>query len=169
MTCRYDTSLGLLTKKFVDLLQESPDGSVDLNIASNKLNVQKRRIYDITNVLEGIGILEKKSKNNIQWKCGNMFNTNGSFDGSTFGLGASTSNNSNTIQLELEVDRLEQKENDLDHLIQTIREQFNTDFQNTTYAYITNNDLKSIDTFKDQTVIIIKAPPEAKLVVCKFK
>ena len=29
---------------------------------------QKRRIYDITNVLEGIGLIEKQSKNNIQWK-----------------------------------------------------------------------------------------------------
>ena len=29
---------------------------------------QKRRIYDITNVLEGIGLIEKKSKNSIQWK-----------------------------------------------------------------------------------------------------
>lgn len=65
---RYDTSLGLLTKKFIGLLEDSTDGVVDLNIASEKLDVQKRRIYDITNVLEGIGILEKKSKNNIQWK-----------------------------------------------------------------------------------------------------
>lgn len=32
------------------------------------MQVQKRRIYDITNVLEGIGLIEKKSKNNIQWK-----------------------------------------------------------------------------------------------------
>lgn len=51
---RYDTSLGLLTKKFVDLLEHSSDGVIDLNVASTKLNVQKRRIYDITNVLEGI-------------------------------------------------------------------------------------------------------------------
>ncbi|KAJ8795205.1 hypothetical protein J1605_018465 [Eschrichtius robustus] len=28
---------------------------------------QKRRIYDITNVLEGIDLIEKKSKNSIQW------------------------------------------------------------------------------------------------------
>jgi hypothetical protein len=34
------------------------------------VQVQKRRIYDITNVLEGIGLLDKKSKNNIQWKGG---------------------------------------------------------------------------------------------------
>lgn len=32
------------------------------------LQVQKRRIYDITNVLEGIGLIEKKLKNRIQWK-----------------------------------------------------------------------------------------------------
>ncbi|KFQ86036.1 Transcription factor E2F4, partial [Phoenicopterus ruber ruber] len=31
---------------------------------------QKRRIYDITNVLEGIGLIEKKSKNSIQWNSG---------------------------------------------------------------------------------------------------
>ena len=34
------------------------------------LQVQKRRIYDITNVLEGINLIDKKSKNNIQWKGG---------------------------------------------------------------------------------------------------
>lgn len=151
---RYDTSLGLLTKKFVDLLQESPDGSVDLNIASAKLNVQKRRIYDITNVLEGIGILEKKSKNNIQWKCGKNTDGNGSF-----GIANEAANK----QLELEL--LEQKENHLDELIKTIREEINSQFQNTSHAYVTNSDLKNIDIFKDQTVIVIKAPPEAKLMV----
>lgn len=67
---RYDTSLSLLTKKFSQLLQSSPNGVVDLNKASADLQVQKRRIYDITNVLEGIGLLQKKSKNNIQWKGG---------------------------------------------------------------------------------------------------
>lgn len=151
---RYDTSLGLLTKKFVDLLQESPDGSVDLNIASAKLNVQKRRIYDITNVLEGIGILEKKSKNNIQWKCGKNSDGNGSFG---------FANEAANKQLELEL--LEQKENHLDELIKTIREEINSQFQNTSHAYVTNSDLKNIDIFKDQTVIVIKAPPEAKLMV----
>lgn len=58
---RYDTSLGLLTKKFVDLLEATDDGIIDLNVASVQLNVQKRRIYDVVNVLEGIGILEKVS------------------------------------------------------------------------------------------------------------
>ncbi|KAJ1176044.1 hypothetical protein NDU88_001328 [Pleurodeles waltl] len=64
---RYDTSLGLLTKKFIQLLSESEDGVLDLNLAAEMLRVQKRRIYDITNVLEGIQLIRKKSKNNIQW------------------------------------------------------------------------------------------------------
>lgn len=65
---RYDNSLGLLTQKFVDLLRRAPEGVLDLNIAAERLGVPKRRIYDITNVLEGIGLLTKKSKNNIQWR-----------------------------------------------------------------------------------------------------
>jgi transcription factor E2F3 len=31
------------------------------------LRVQKRRIYDITNVLEGIGLIKKGGKNYIKW------------------------------------------------------------------------------------------------------
>lgn len=42
---------------------------IDSFQAADLLEVrQKRRIYDITNVLEGIGLIEKKSKNSIQWK-----------------------------------------------------------------------------------------------------
>jgi transcription factor E2F3 len=66
--CRYDNSLGLLTRRFVALLKESPDGCLDLNGAAAALDVQKRRIYDITNVLEGIGLIEKKGKNNVRWR-----------------------------------------------------------------------------------------------------
>ncbi|EPS70326.1 hypothetical protein M569_04435, partial [Genlisea aurea] len=66
--CRYDSSLGLLTKKFINLIKHAEDGILDLNKAADTLEVQKRRIYDITNVLEGIGLIEKKLKNRIQWK-----------------------------------------------------------------------------------------------------
>ncbi|XP_055614329.1 transcription factor E2f1-like [Uranotaenia lowii] len=148
---RYDTSLGLLTKKFIDLLKESADGVVDLNIASAKLNVQKRRIYDITNVLEGIGILEKKSKNNIQWKCGNSL---------------CNIEKNNRIQRERYL--LEQKENMLDRMIVEMKNTPNDDIQHAKHAYVTCQDLNSIDLFKEQIIVLIKAPPEAKLVVSDF-
>ena len=55
------------------LIRESKDNmSVDLNIAATQLKVQKRRIYDITNVLEGIGLIEKTIKNKIRWNGGDI-------------------------------------------------------------------------------------------------
>jgi len=66
-SCRHDSSLGLLTRKFIELLNAAPDGGLDLNKAVDGLGVQKRRIYDITNVLEGIGIIMKKSKNTVAY------------------------------------------------------------------------------------------------------
>lgn len=73
MGTRADKSLGLLAKRFIKMIQYSPYGRCDLNTAAEALNVrQKRRIYDITNVLEGIGLIEKRSKNMIQWKGGDF-------------------------------------------------------------------------------------------------
>ncbi|KAI9006537.1 E2F/DP family winged-helix DNA-binding domain-containing protein [Phycomyces nitens] len=66
-TRRHDSSLGLLTKHFVDLIHSCSNGDLDLNKAADELNVQKRRIYDITNVLEGIRLIEKNSKNHVRW------------------------------------------------------------------------------------------------------
>ena len=64
---RKENGLVELTKKFIDLLKEAPNQTLDLNEAVKTLDVQKRRIYDITNVLEGIGLICKVSKNNIRW------------------------------------------------------------------------------------------------------
>ncbi|KAJ1448861.1 E2F/DP family, winged-helix DNA-binding domain-containing protein, partial [Pelagophyceae sp. CCMP2097] len=57
-----------LTKRFVKLIRSSPSQEIDLNVAASSLGVAKRRIYDITNILEGVGLIEKRSKNNIAWK-----------------------------------------------------------------------------------------------------
>lgn len=51
----------------MDLLQSAPGGILDLNEATEKLGTRKRRVYDITNVLNGIKLTAKKSKNKIQW------------------------------------------------------------------------------------------------------
>lgn len=61
-------TMSLLKKK--KKKKHTSDDNVVLFIqAADTLAVrQKRRIYDITNVLEGIGLIEKKSKNSIQWK-----------------------------------------------------------------------------------------------------
>jgi E2F/DP family winged-helix DNA-binding domain/E2F transcription factor CC-MB domain len=64
---RYDSSLGLLTKRFVHRLKGAPGSKMDLNVLVQELGVQKRRIYDITNVLEGIGLIAKEGKKLVAW------------------------------------------------------------------------------------------------------
>ncbi|OUS44845.1 E2F/DP family winged-helix DNA-binding domain-domain-containing protein, partial [Ostreococcus tauri] len=57
-----------LTQRFISLLKSCYKHTLDLNEAARTLNVQKRRIYDITNVLEGIGLIAKTSKNTVTWR-----------------------------------------------------------------------------------------------------
>ncbi|XP_041973702.1 transcription factor E2F2 [Aricia agestis] len=149
---RFDTSLGLLTKKFVALLKSSQNGVLDLNLAAERLSVQKRRIYDITNVLEGIGILEKRSKNNIQWKCG--------VDGGGCG------EEGRARRLRREVRALTEREAQVGRALTAAEHALaRLSAEHGARAYITYADLRSIRDFRNQTVIPIKAPPDTRLSV----
>ncbi|KAK3158114.1 hypothetical protein QOZ80_2AG0133080 [Eleusine coracana subsp. coracana] len=145
-TCRYDSSLGLLTKKFINLLKQAPDGILDLNNAAETLEVQKRRIYDITNVLEGIGLIEKTLKNRIRWK----------------GLDDSGSELDNGVSaLQAEVESLNLQEQALDERISDMREKLRSlteDENNQRWLYVTEDDIKGLPCFQNETLIAIKAP-----------
>lgn len=39
MSCRFDSSLGMLTKKFIKLIEQATDGVLDLNHAADVLQV----------------------------------------------------------------------------------------------------------------------------------
>ncbi|XP_045151457.1 transcription factor E2F1 [Echinops telfairi] len=149
---RYETSLNLTTKRFLDLLSRSADGVVDLNWAAEELKVQKRRIYDITNVLEGIHLISKKSKNHIQW------------------LGGQTKEGiSQQLEgLTRELQHLQEREQQLDHLIQVCANQIqqtSVEAAGEDLAYVTCQDLRSIADPAEQMVMVIKAPPETQLQV----
>ncbi|XP_028784688.1 transcription factor E2FC isoform X2 [Neltuma alba] len=145
VNCRYDSSLGLLTKKFVSLIQEAKDGTLDLNKTAEILEVQKRRIYDITNVLEGIGLIEKTSKNHIR---GND------------GLGPGELDDQVTT-LKSEVENLYSEECQLDDIIrkkQELLRTFEEKENHQKYLFLTEEDILSLPCFQDQTLIAIKAP-----------
>lgn len=145
---RYETSLGLLTKKFVSLFHSDPSGTVDLNKASEGLGVQKRRIYDITNVLEGIGLVEKKSKNTVHW-CGAQKHD----------LSAEHAD------LHTDLADLEAKEKELDTLIDQAELQLKYLNNDKRHAYLSYKDLRAVPKFRDQTILAIKAPSEFQLQV----
>ncbi|KAH9301558.1 hypothetical protein KI387_013141, partial [Taxus chinensis] len=146
-TCRYDSSLGLLTKKFISLIKKADDGVLDLNKAADTLDVQKRRIYDITNVLEGIGLIEKKLKNRIRWK----------------GLGVSRPGDisDEVTSLKADADNLYSEESILDERIREMRERLrilSENEDNQKWLYVTEEDIKSLPCFQNETLIAIKAP-----------
>jgi len=151
---RFEKSLGLLTTRFVNLLQEAEDGILDLKVAADTLNVrQKRRIYDITNVLEGIGLIEKRNKNCIKWK------------GAIAGENTQEATDRLNV-LQEEISRLDQHEKMLDQhkawaqqSIKNILE----DVSNYQLAYATHNDICS--SFSGETLLAIQAPSGTQLEV----
>ncbi|CAK8683310.1 unnamed protein product [Clavelina lepadiformis] len=149
---RYDTSLGLLTKRFIQLMYEAEDGILDLNQAAERLSVQKRRIYDITNVLEGIKLIEKRSKNNVQWVAAKT--------------GDEPHSENEILEYKSDVRKLREKEEELDMLIKQRQiELERLSESNSKHSYVTYQDIRSIKSFKDQIVICIKAPQDTKLEV----
>ncbi|XP_035656200.1 transcription factor E2F5 isoform X2 [Oncorhynchus keta] len=151
---RHEKSLGLLTIKFVTLLQEAKDGVLDLKVAADSLAVrQKRRIYDITNVLEGVGLIEKKTKNIIQWRGEN--------------LGCQTAEVLEQVEvLTAQLCELEEQEKELDSqkawLEQSIKH-MNDDRIASRYMYVTHEDI--CDAFSGDTLLAVVAPSGTQLEV----
>uniref|UniRef100_A0AAA9RV20 E2F transcription factor 6 n=1 Tax=Bos taurus TaxID=9913 RepID=A0AAA9RV20_BOVIN len=148
---RFDVSLVYLTRKFMDLVRSAPGGILDLNKVATKLGVRKRRVYDITNVLDGIDLVEKKSKNHIRW------------------IGSDLSNFGAVPQqkkLQEELSDLSAMEDALDELIKDCAQQLfelTDDKENERLAYVTYQDIHSIQAFHEQIVIAVKAPAETRL------
>ncbi|NWZ57129.1 E2F6 factor, partial [Haliaeetus albicilla] len=158
---RFDASLVYLTRKFMDLVKTAPDGVLDLNEVATTLGVRKRRVYDITNVLDGIHLIQKRSKNLIQWVGSNLDQVVGK---------APEQQN-----LKDELSDLSAMEEALDELIKDCAHQLfelTDDKENAKYpfsscialtSYVTCQDICSIRAFQEQIVIAIKAPEETKL------
>lgn len=191
---RFDSSLGILTKKFVFLLKRAAshgflengvtigpkaqggDGTLDLNVAAEQLGVQKRRIYDITNVLEGIGLIEKRTKNHIAW----VHDPRPGKDGSVQSSQESGENGLEEVSSHIicrgeekmlmdEVDSLKNEEEKLDRhisfMMNLVKSYSNSprgfrvgNKKGNPWMYIRKDDLTSLTDLKDETVIAVRAP-----------
>ncbi|KAL3268223.1 hypothetical protein HHI36_007347 [Cryptolaemus montrouzieri] len=151
---RFEKSLGLLTTKFVNLLQKSAGGVLDLKLAADILAVrQKRRIYDITNVLEGIGLIEKKNKT--------VYNGSEPYSYKDSLPGCNTQEFAVKVtHLKEELSKLDEYEIELDKrrlwIEQSIKN-ITEDIETKKLLYVTKNDLNSSFS-EEETVIVVNTP-----------
>ncbi|KAJ8383262.1 hypothetical protein AAFF_G00222750 [Aldrovandia affinis] len=145
---------GRLTMRSMDLLSSAPDGIVDLNEAARVLGARKRRVYDVTNVLDGIQLIKKRSTSQIQW------------------VGSVPVNELSgqwKEKLREELLDLSAMEEALDELIRDCAQQlyFLTDLKENAEYPSTSPQLYicGIEAFQEQVVIAIKAPEETRLEV----
>ncbi|XP_039873965.1 transcription factor E2F6 [Simochromis diagramma] len=153
ISTRQDASLGVLTVRFLELLLMSPDGTIDLREVTKSLQTRRRRVYDITNVLEGFNVIEKQTANKVKWI--------GSCPISSFLL-------KSRQKFQRELENLKLVEDTLDSLIKSCAQQLfdmTDEWQNALLAYVTHEDISRLEAFQEQTVIVVKAPEETKLEV----
>ena len=192
---RYDSSLGILTRRFVQLLTDAAskdgggdkEGLLDLNAAASALQVQKRRIYDITNVLEGIGLIEKRNKNQVCWKSdrtssGLSVAPDGDSNETAIGSPPKIARTSSSASgpaaaaLRREMMSLSDHERYLDHLIDaatTMSREYATGTRreetgkiaSQQYLYVQKDEITSLQDYINDTVIAIKAPSGTTLEV----
>ncbi|XP_044145563.1 transcription factor E2F6 isoform X2 [Bufo gargarizans] len=151
---RFDVSLFHLTRKFMDIIKSAPEGVMDLNDVAKQLGVRKRRVYDITNVLDGIQLIQKRSKNLVQW-VGTDLNLSGT-------------EISQQQRIRSDISDLSAMEEALDELILDCAHQLfrlADDGVNKKFAYVTYQDLHSMEDYHEQIVMAVKAPEETRLEV----
>ncbi|XP_044145564.1 transcription factor E2F6 isoform X3 [Bufo gargarizans] len=173
---RFDVSLFHLTRKFMDIIKSAPEGVMDLNDVAKQLGVRKRRVYDITNVLDGIQLIQKRSKNLVQW-VGTDLNLSGT-------------EISQQQRIRSDISDLSAMEEALDELILDCAHQLfrladdgvnkkypfyfyvlytqlliSISLTWRTFAYVTYQDLHSMEDYHEQIVMAVKAPEETRLEV----
>lgn len=150
---KQENSLGVLTQNFLKYIKKKESAKININDLVDDLSVKKRRIYDITNVLQGIGFIEKNGKNEINWIKGYKNNK-----GDSNSLPSNYISNYNNLKIELE--NLKKENQEIEDKLNKFNEEFKIlsvkqDFSK--YGYITFDDISNLSKNDGLDFIIVKA------------
>ncbi|OHT15551.1 hypothetical protein TRFO_02896 [Tritrichomonas foetus] len=131
-------TLVALTKSLIKLLSESNPPEIELSKAEKVLKASKRRLYDVTNVLAGIGYIERCGKSRIRW-----IGRRGNVDDSTF--------HNILLQQKAEYEMMDKTiESHLSDLFQS--EMFNR------FGWLTEYDIKNINSQENLNLFALNGP-----------
>ena len=150
---RQENSLCQLTKKVIQYIKNKQKLNININELVKDLSVKKRRIYDITNVLQGMGYIEKKGKNEIIWIKNQTLNKK-------------------DIKIKNNSIKLYKQINELNDCINKTKEELisiskKKDFNK--YGYITFTDLKNLSLNEKLDFIILKGNKGTKVEIMDKK
>ncbi|KAM0680076.1 hypothetical protein GINT2_000638 [Glugoides intestinalis] len=148
---RDENSLFILTRKFIKLIYSSAEQLISMTQAAEILQVAKRRIYDITNVLEGLGMVSKWSVNSVKWIGGNVEELLGN-EGNTSDEEASKKQALDEKEIDEEIENLNIEIAEL-----------SSNEKNLENAYVTYEDLQNLKIFQNKLVFAVKAPSDTTM------
>lgn len=138
-------SLAGLTQKFLQVLSTSNQKEMDLVEMEKVLNITKRRLYDITNVLFGAGIIEHSGKSKVRM-------IQKSFE----------------LNEEKGLEELALKEREIDIMREVVENEIEN-LQNSAdfnyYAYFTDEDIRRLSQKNPMSFFAFQSPPDLKLEV----
>lgn len=132
----------------MEIIKANPEADINASDIAMRLGVDKRRVFDILNVLDGIGLVKRKSKNLAQWL------------GSDF-----RASDADALKKESQeqLSDLTETEILLDKLIEDATKEmmeFVSDEEMERLRYMTVEDIQGFINFQDQSAILVETPDD---------
>jgi len=128
--------------------------------------VQKRRLYDVTNVLEGIGLIKKENKNNVSWAQRPAEHRSKESESAEDSIRKEIdAHRESAKQLDNYIDRLSKRIREYTVSQQTKTQDDEKSNECSSRLYVTKREISSLQNYANDTVIAIRAPSGTSLEV----
>ncbi|OIR56136.1 MAG: E2F/DP transcription factor [Amphiamblys sp. WSBS2006] len=138
-------TLDSLSERFIELLLSYADRTMKIADAATVLGVQRRRLYDVTNVLEGAGVIRKIGNVSVVLCCGSGERERRP------GRARSEGRLGELIDVETEYDRT----------LAALRESVSNELERIdteSMLYVTRDEIQREFSPEEETVLVVKAP-----------
>lgn len=133
-----------LTQDFLDILMKANGEEVDISKIGDQFGGSKRRLYDVTNVLAGIGVIDRCGKSKVKW------------------IGGGEPDESALLK------ELMEEEHEIDRMTQLVEENMamlaeSSDFKN--FAWVSEEDVSKLANGEGVSLFALRGPSDLQIEV----